>query len=57
MQPHDLHHHLVRIGGAIEGAGAGAVIGGSLRLEQLLAPNLALGIELADAALLFVGKT
>ena len=27
MQAHDFHHHLVGISGAVEGAGAGAVIG------------------------------
>ena len=27
VQPHQLHHHLVGIGGAVEGAGAGRVIG------------------------------
>ena len=56
MQPHHLHHHLVRVGGAVEGAGAGAMIGGGLGLEQFGAADLALGIKLADALLLLVGE-
>src|SRR4029077_19544562 len=44
MQPHHLHHHLVRIGGAVKRAGSGSMIGGGLGLEQLGAPNLALGV-------------
>ncbi len=56
MQAHHVHHHLVRVGGTVEGAGAGAVIGGRLALEQLVAADLALGVELADALLLLVGQ-
>ena len=56
VQSHHLHHHLVRIGGAVEGAGASPMIGGGLGVEQLRAANLALGIKLADAPLLFVGE-
>ena len=56
VQAHHFHHHLVGIGGAVEGAGARAMIAGALALQQLLAPNLALGIELADALLLLVGE-
>ena len=55
MEAHQLHQHLVRVRGAIEGAGAGAVIALRLRLEQRVAAELALGVELADARLLGVG--
>ena len=54
VQAHDLHQHLVGIGRAIEGAGAGAVIGFAFGLKQLIAPHLAFGEELADPALLIV---
>ena len=37
MQAHDLHQHLVGVGGAVEGAGAGAVIG--LRSRPRAAPR------------------
>ena len=50
MQPHDLHQHLVGVGGAVEGAGAGRVIGFGLGLQQLVAADLAFRVELADAA-------
>ena len=55
MEAHDLHQHLVGIGGAVEGAGAGRVVGFGLGLEQFGAADLALRIELADAALFVVG--
>ena len=54
VQPHDLHQHLVGVGGAVEGAGAGAVVGLRLRLEQLRAPDLPLDVELADLRLFVV---
>ena len=54
VQAHDLHEHLVGVGGAVEGAGAGTVIGARFRLQQRLAPHLALGEELADPRLLVV---
>ena len=41
MQSHDLHQHLVGIGSAIKGTGAGPVIGGSLRLQQFCTACLA----------------
>ena len=56
VQAHDLHQHLVGIGGAVEGAGARPVIGFGLGLEQLGAAGLALGIELADLGLLVIGQ-
>ena len=54
MQAHDLHQHLVGVGRAVEGAGAGRMVGLRLGLEQFGAADLAFGIELADAALLVV---
>ncbi len=56
MQPHDLHHHLVGIGRAVERAGPGTVIGFGLRLQQGGAVDLALGEELPDLGLLVVGE-
>jgi hypothetical protein len=56
VEPHQLHHHLVGIGGAIEGTGAGAVIALALGLQQLGLADLAFGVELADALLFLVGK-
>jgi hypothetical protein len=40
VQPHHLHHHLVGIGGAIERAGARAVVAGAFAFQQFLAPTL-----------------
>ena len=37
VQAHHLHQHLVGVGGAVEGAGAGAVVGLHLRFQQLFA--------------------
>ena len=54
MQAHDLHQHLVGVRRTVEGAGAGAVVGAHLGLQQLVAADLALGVELADVALLGV---
>ena len=54
VQAHRLDDELVGVRGAVEGAGAGRVVGLRLGLEQLLAADLALGVELADAALLGV---
>ena len=56
VQAHHLHQHLVGVGGAVEGAGAGAVVGGGLGVEQLVAADLALGVQLAHLALLRVGQ-
>ncbi len=52
VQAHRLDHELVGVRGAVEGAGAGRVVGLRLGLEQLLAADLALRVQLADAALL-----
>ena len=54
VQAHDLHQHLVAVGGAVERARALRVVRRRLGLEQLLAPDLALGVELAHARLLAV---
>ena len=56
VEPHQLHHHLVRIGGAVEGAGARAVVGSGLGGEQFLLADLAFGVELANALLFLVGE-
>ncbi|MEA3220706.1 MAG: hypothetical protein OZX49_01819 [Immundisolibacter sp.] len=56
VQAHQLHQHLVGVGGAVEGAGAGRVIGARFGLQQALAADLALGIQLADFRLLGVGQ-
>ena len=55
VQPHHFHHHLVGIGGAVKGAGAGRVIASHLARQQFLAVCLALRIELANPLLLLVG--
>jgi hypothetical protein len=54
MEAHDFHQHLVGIGGAVEGAGAGAVIGFGFRFQKLGAADLAFGIKLADAGFLVI---
>ncbi|MGZ2466296.1 hypothetical protein ACVJMZ_001820 [Sinorhizobium medicae] len=54
VEAHDFHQHLIGIGGAVEGTGAGAVIGFGLRLQQFVAADLALGEELPDLGLLVV---
>ena len=56
VETHDLHQHLVGIGGAVEGAGAGAVIGFRFRFQKLGAADLAFGIKLAHARLLVIGQ-
>ena len=56
VQPHQLHQHLVGVGGAVERAGAGAVVGGGLGGEQLVAADLAGGVLLAHLALQRVGQ-
>ncbi|MNS77763.1 hypothetical protein D3C72_1113510 [compost metagenome] len=56
MQARDLHHHLVGVGRAVEGAGAGRVIGADLALQQGGAVHLVLGVERPDAGLLGVGN-
>ena len=54
VQPHHFHHHLVRIGSAIECAGAGRVIAAHFAGEQFIAANLALCIELACLLLILI---
>jgi len=56
MQAHDFHQHLIGIGGAVEGAGAGAVIRGGFGFQQFIAVGLAFGIALADGGFLLVGQ-
>ena len=57
VQAHHLHQQLVGVGGAVEGAGAGAVVGGHLGLQQLVARRLALGIALAHVGLFLVRQS
>jgi hypothetical protein len=56
VQAHDFHQHLVGIGGAVERAGAGRMVGLGLGFQQFGAADLAFHIELADAALFIVGQ-
>ncbi|SPK72805.1 conserved exported protein of unknown function [Cupriavidus taiwanensis] len=56
VQAHDLHQELVAVGGAVEGTGAGAVIGLAFGFQQRIAPDLAGGVELAYARLFLVGQ-
>ena len=56
MQAHDLHQHLVGVGRAVEGAGAGRVIGLGLRGQQISAVRLAFSEELADFRFLVVAE-
>src|SRR3546814_9638817 len=49
--------HLVAVGGAVERAGAGAVIRLHLRFQQRVAPELALRMQLPDLGLLGVRDT
>ena len=54
VQAHELHQHLVGIGGAVERAGARTVIGCHLGLHQLVAAHFASGVLLADLGFLLV---
>ena len=54
LQAHRLQQHLVGIGGAVEGAGAGCVVGSRFRFQQFLARRLAGGVALAHLGLLLV---
>jgi len=54
VQAHRLEQHLVAVGGAVEGAGAGAVVRGRFGLQQLLAPDQALRELLAHLRLVGV---
>ena len=56
VQPHELHHQLVGVGGAVEGAGTGAVVALGLGFQQLVTADLALGEQLTDAGLFLVGQ-
>jgi len=54
MQAHHFHQHLIRIGGTVKRAGARSVVSLGLRLQQRLAPDLALSEQLADLCFLGV---
>ena len=56
MEAHDLHQHLVGVGGAVEGAGAGAVIGRGFGSQELGARRLAFRKQLADLRLVVIGE-
>ena len=56
VQAHELHQHLVRVRRAVEGAGAGPVVGGHLGRHQRVPADLALGEALAHGGLLVVGQ-
>ncbi len=54
VQAHDVHQQLVGVGGAVERAGAGRVVGRDLGGEQVLAADLAVGVRATDRGLLGV---
>ena len=54
VQTHHLHHHLVGVGGTVEGAGALRMIGPDLRFEQRRATDQPLGERFADRRLVLV---
>ena len=56
MKAHYFHQHLIGIGRSIEGTCAGAVIALSFGFEQFVTSNFALGKELANAGLFWVGE-
>ena len=57
MQPHDFDQQLVAVGRAVKRAGAGAVIGLALGLQQFILANLALGVKLSNPLLFLVRQT
>ena len=57
VQAHDLHQHLVGVGGAVKGAGARPVIGRLLGIEQGLPVDQALRKLLAHLGLVLIGQT
>lgn len=57
MQAHDLHQHLVGVGGAVEGAGARAVIRFRFRFQQFRPAHLAFGIKLAGFRLFIIRQS
>ena len=56
VESHHLHHHLVAVRGAKEGAGSRPVVRRRFGFEQFLAPDFALRIQLPDALLFLVGE-
>ena len=56
LQAHRFQQHLVGIGGAVEGAGAGGVVGSGFHFQQFLARGFTGGIALAHLGLLLVGN-
>ena len=56
MQAHHFHQQLVGVRGAVERAGARAVVGLHLRFQQLFAAGLAFGVALAHIGFFLVGN-
>ena len=56
VQAHGLQEHLVAVGGAVERAGAGAVVSLALHFQQGLTPHQTLGRLLTHTGLLLVGQ-
>ena len=56
VQAHDLHEHLVAVGRAVEGAGAGAVVGLGFGFEQRISTDQTLGVLLAHLGFGVVGQ-
>ena len=54
VQAHDFHQHLIGVGGAVERAGARAVVGRGLRFQQFVARGLAVGETLAHSGFFLV---
>ncbi len=56
MEAHDLHHHLIGVGGAVEGAGAGLMVGAGFAFEELGGGDEAFGVPLTEVLALVVGE-
>src|SRR5262249_8079664 len=56
MQSHHLHHHLIRIGGAVKGTGACAMIGSSLCPQEFGLAGFPFLLKLPHPLLLLVGE-
>ena len=56
VQAHHFHHHLVGVGGAVEGAGARAVVRGHFAFKQRIAADFALGKQLAGFGFFIIGN-
>ena len=54
VQAHHFHQHLIGIGGAVEGAGAGAVVRAHFAFQQGIAADFAFGKQLAGPRFFFI---